>query len=125
MVEQWGAGKTTELAGDTQHHRFGIDAFELDLSFAEIVLHTIEFAKKIVIPEGAAEFAVGYGLKPNVFLFPDNRGDLAIFDRVAIVTGNLGFLTPGARVFQRTCAQEAADMVGTEGRGSSLHTGFP
>ena len=78
------AGKRAELAGDAQHHRLRIRALELDLALAEIGLDAVEPAKEIVIPEGAAEFAVGDGFQADVFLAFDDGRDLAVFDRLEL-----------------------------------------
>ena len=93
MVEHRMTGKRAEPADDTQHHRFRIDAFKFDLALAEIGLHAIKLAEKIVIPESPAEFAVGRGLKANVLLFSDDRVGLAILNGFEVVCGNIALLT--------------------------------
>ena len=107
--------KRAELAGDAQHHRLRVGALELDLALAEIGLDAVKCAEEIVIPEGAAEFAVGDGFEPDVFLAFDDRRDLAVFDRFELLGGDLAALALRARLFQRRGAQQAADVIGAEG----------
>ena len=64
---------------------FGFDALELDLALAEIGFDAVELAEEIVVPEGAAEFAVGDGLQADVFLLLDDGFDLAVFDRLELL----------------------------------------
>ena len=42
-------------------------------------------------------------------------GDLAVFDRLELVGGDLAALVLAPRFFQRRGAQQAADMIGAEG----------
>jgi len=80
MFEHRVAGKRAELSGDAQHHRLRVRTLELDLALAEIGFHAVEAPKEIVVPEGAAEFAVGDRLQPNVLLPLDDLDDLVVFD---------------------------------------------
>ena len=57
-----------ELADDAQHHRLGLRALELDLALAEIGLDAVEPPEEVVVPERAAELAVGDRLEPDVLL---------------------------------------------------------
>ena len=79
------ARECSELAGDAQHHRLWVWALELDLALAEIGLDAVELTEEIVIPEGAAEFAVGDGLEADVFLAADDLFDFAIFDGLELL----------------------------------------
>ena len=110
------AGKRAELAGHAQHHRLGVVALELDLALAEIGLDAIQRAQKIVIPEGAAEFAIGDGLQPDVFLPLDDGAISRSSTALSCVGGDLALLPFGAGLFQRRGAQQAADMIGAERR---------
>ncbi len=117
------AGERAELIDDTQHHRLGLHALELDLALAEISLDAVEFAEKVVVPEGAAEFAVGHGLEADVLLALDDLFDLPVFDRFERGGVDLALLALGARLFERRAAQQAADMVGAEGGRDALGHG--
>ncbi len=116
MLEHRVAGERAELAGDPQHHRLRVDALELDLALAEIGFDPGQRAQKIVIPEGAAEFAVGRGLEPDVLLPLDDLFDLAVFDLLERGGGDFAPLTFRPRFLQRRSAQQAADVVGAERR---------
>jgi hypothetical protein len=54
-------------------------------------------------------------LQPHVFLALDDSRDLAIFDRLELVGGDLALLASGAGLFQRRSAEQTADMIGAEG----------
>jgi hypothetical protein len=82
VVEHRMTGECAELAGYAQHHRPRVDALKPDLAFAEISLDTVKLAEKIVIPERAPKFAVGDGLKADLFLLSDDGRDFAVFDRL-------------------------------------------
>ncbi len=110
-----------ELADDAEHHGPGLPALECDLAFAEIRLDAIELAEEVVVPERAAEFAVGDRLEADLFLFPDGLFDLAILDRLEFSRIDLAALALGARLLQRGRPQQAADMIGAEWRRGSLH----
>src|SRR6185437_4553977 len=110
-----------ELADDAQHHRLGLLALEGDLALAEIGLDAIEPAKKIVVPEGAAVFAVGDRFETRRLLLLDERLNLAILDGLELLGGDFVLLPPDAGVLQRGGAKQAADMVGAERRFGTLH----
>ena len=125
MLQHRMAGKRAELAGDPQHHWLGIWALELDLALAQIGFDAVEGTEKIVIPEGAAEFAVGDGLQPDLFLLPDDLLDLAVFHRFQRAGRDLPALAFRARLLQRRGAQQAANMIGAERRcGALSHSAF-
>ena len=121
MLDHRVAGKRAELARHAQHHRLRVRALEFDLALAEIGLDAVKLAEEIVVPEGAAEFAVGDDLQADVFLLLDDLFDFAVFDRFQGIGVDLAALALGARVFQRRGAQQAADMVGAEGGCGALH----
>ena len=120
MLDHRMAGKSPEPAGHAQHHRLRVRALEFDLAFAEIGLDAVKRAKEIVIPEGAAEFAVGDGLQPDVLLLFDDRVDFSVFHRFQFGGGDLPALALGARIFQRRGTKKTSDMVGAEGGRSAL-----
>ena len=84
-------------------------------------LHTVEAPEKIEVPPGAAEFAVGHGLQADLFLLLDDALDLAVLQGLEIGGRQLAFGPLCARVFQRGGPQQAADMIGPEGRFGALH----
>ena len=58
----------------------GCASLELDLALAKIGLDAVERAEEIVVPEGAAEFAVGDRLEADLLLLVDDLLDLAVLD---------------------------------------------
>ena len=92
MLDHRVGGERAELAGNAQHHRFRVRSLELDLALAEIGFDAGQRAEEIVIPEGAAEFAVGDGLQADLFLLLDDRSDFAVLDCFERVGGDLVFL---------------------------------
>src|SRR5215471_18586411 len=110
-----------ELTDHAQHHRLGLRALEFDLALAEIGFDAVELAEKVVVPEGAAELAVGDGLQAHLFLLFDDGGDLAVFDRAQLVGADLATLALGARVLQGGWTQQAADVIGAEWRFGAGH----
>ena len=68
------------------------------------------------MPPVAAEFAVGDGLQPDRFLFCDCRTNAAVLDRPQRCHAELAAPRFRARLGEFGRAQEAADLVGFEGR---------
>ena len=68
MLEHRMAAEVPSLPVTRSIIGFGLSALELDLALAEIGFDAVELAEEIVIPEGAAEFAIGDGGRPDVFL---------------------------------------------------------
>src|SRR5262249_59846441 len=101
--------------------RLGLRAVEFDLALAEIGLGAVELAQEIVVPERAAELAVGDQLEPDLLLPLDDLLDLAIFDRAQRCSVDLALLALLARLFQSMGTQQAADVVGAEWRFGTLH----
>src|SRR5262245_62102142 len=121
MLDHRMAAERAELAGDAHHHRLRLRPLKLDLALAEIGLRTGQCTKEIVIPERAAEFAVGDALEPDRLLPADHLFDFAILDRAQRRAIDLAALALGARLLQRGRAQQAADMIGAKGRFCPLH----
>src|SRR5262245_30256575 len=115
MLQHRMTGKCAELVPHSQHHGLWIDALKLDLALAQVSLHSGQRSEKIIVPERAPEFTVRHSPKSDVLLSTDYRRDLAILDRPELVGGDFVSFPPGTSFFQRPGAQEAADMVGTEG----------
>ena len=80
MLQHRMAGKA-DLAGDLDALGLGLHAVKLDAVLGGVGRHAVEAAEEIEMPPGAAEFAVGRELQPDVFLLLDDLLDLAIFDR--------------------------------------------
>src|SRR6185437_590901 len=114
VVEHRMPRKRAELAGHAQHHRLRIDALKLDLALAEIGLDSVKRAEEIVIPEGAAEFAVCHGLEADILLPPDDLFDFAIFDLTQRIGGSFTALAPRARFLEHRRTQQAANVIGAE-----------
>ena len=110
-----------ELADHAQHHRLGLRALELDLALAEIGLDAVELAEEVVVPEGAAELAVGDRFEADLFLLADDLLDLAVLDRLELVGADLAALAFRPRLLQRGGTQQAADMIGAERRLGAGH----
>src|ERR1019366_1743309 len=105
------AGKDAEFSGHAQQHRLWVRTLELDLALAEIGLDAGKRTEEIVIPEGAAEFAVGDGFQADLFLAFDDGRDLAVFDGPELIAGDFTKRALGARMLERQGAQQAADMI--------------
>jgi hypothetical protein len=123
MIDHRVRAVAAERAYDAQHHGLGLRALKLDLALAQIGLDAGELAEKIVVPEGAAKFAVGDRRKSGLLLLANDRGDLAVLDRLELVGADLAALALRARVFERGRAQQAADVVGAERRLDAGHGG--
>ena len=67
---------------------------------------------------GAAELPVGHRLETDLFLHGDGIADAAVLDRPEPVGVDLSPVEAAEPVPQRIGTQQAADMLGPEGRGS-------
>src|SRR5436190_15763740 len=121
MIDHRVRAVAAERAYDAQHHGLGLRALKLDLALAQIGLDAVELAEKIVVPEGAAKLAVGDRTETDLFLLANDRGDLAVFDRLELVGAHLAALALSSQLFEYSRAQQAADMVGAERRLSAGH----
>ena len=81
MLEMRMAGEI-DLAVDLDRLRLGLDALELDRRRADQV-DALQPGEEIEMPPGAAEFAVGRELEPDLLLLLDDLLDLAVFDLFA------------------------------------------
>src|SRR5262245_66657557 len=123
MREHRMGGECAQPVRDAQYHRFWIDALEFDFALAQVGFHTGQHAEKVVVPECAPEFPIGDSPKADIFLSPDNCRDLAILDRLTVLSRYIAFLAPGSRFLQRHGTQQASDMIGTErGLRFSIHS---
>ena len=89
-----------------------------------IELDAVEPFHEIELVPGAAKFAVGRELQPDLFLFFDRPFDLAVFDRTQRIGRELVSRPLPPRLFQRRRPQQAADLIGAERGRGSLHV-FP
>src|SRR5579884_1274019 len=89
---------------------------KLDLALADVGLDIVQPLQEIIVPGGAAVFAIGDGPKPERLLFADHALNLAILDFGECVHADLAALALVSRFLQRRRAQQAADMVGSEWR---------
>src|SRR5262249_16732474 len=87
----------------------------------DMALDPVEAPEKIEVPPGAAELAVGDRLEPDLLLLLDGALDLAVFYRLDLRRADLPCGAPPPRFLQRRRTQQAADVVGAERRGCSLH----
>ena len=110
-----------ELAHHAQHHRLGLRPLELDLALAEIGLDAIELTEEIVVPEGAAELAVGDRREAGLFLPADDFLDLAVLDRFELLGAELAALALRACLLEGGRAQQASDMIGAKRRLGARH----
>jgi hypothetical protein len=69
------------------------------------------------VPGAAAQLPVGDRLQADGLLLRDGLADGRVLDRAALTVGDLATLEAGARIGDGGRAQEAADVVGAEGRG--------
>ena len=113
-----------DLAADLDALHLGLHALELDAVVELVELDAVEHAEEIEMPPGAAEFAVGDELEPDLFLLLDDLLDLAVLDLFQLGRGDRALFALRARLLDRRGAQQAADHVGAEGRLGALHDGF-
>ncbi len=113
-----------ERAYHPQHHRLGLRALELDLALAQIGFDAVELAEEVVVPEGAAELAVGDRPQADVFLLPDDFFDLAVFDCLQVIRADLAALVLRPRLLKDGGPQQAADVISAERRVGARHDLF-
>ena len=113
------AGKA-DLAGDLDALVARRDAGEGDALVHHVLLDAVETPEEIEMPPGAAEFAVGDRLQADLFLLLDDALDLAVLDRLQRGSVDFAFGALLARLLQRGRTQQAADMIGAEGRLGAL-----
>jgi hypothetical protein len=121
MIDHRVRAVAAERAYDAQHHGLGLRTLKLDLALAQIGLDAVELAEKIVVPEGAAKLAVGDRKQADLLLLANDRGDLAVFDRLELIGADLAALALRAGLFQRGRTQQTANVVGAERRLGAGH----
>src|SRR5664279_1067610 len=119
IVDMRVAGKA-DFADCSHAFGLGVDAVKLDAFVGVIKFDSFQSAEEIEMPPGAAEFAVGRELEPDLGLFLDDLLDLAVFHRPERVGFDFALGEFGARLLQWRGAQQAADHVGAERRRGTL-----
>jgi len=90
--------------------------------FRFVKLDPVQSGDEVVMPVGAAVFAVGGGAQADFLLFRDGRGDAAILDGTERLMGHGAGFPGGAGGLQFLRTQQTADVIGAERRrGSSGH----
>ena len=113
-VVQHGMVRETDLAGDGDALRLGLDAFELNRGDAARPFDPVKSGEEVEVPPGATELAIGHGLETGFFLSGDHVPDARILDfpKACIVEhAALPFRT-GLLDLRR--AQQAADLIGAK-----------
>ena len=106
-----------DLAVDAQRVVELHAAGELDLLVGLVELHAVEAGYEVVVPVGAAILAVGDGAQADLTLSGDGPLDHAVLQRAQLgIVRQLALGVRRAGGFQLGRTQEAADMVGAEGR---------
>ena len=88
-----------DLAHDMHVPGDRLRALELDAGAIGAPFDAIELVEEIVVPERAAEFAVGHGFKSDIFLMAHERRDLAILDPAQFIGRDLVRPEMRARIF--------------------------
>ena len=99
----------------------GLDARELNSGLGVEELAARQMAKKIEMPPGAAEFAVGRQLQADRGLLVHDLFDLEVLGLAQVLRRDLALLELGARFLDALGPQQAADFVGAERGFGSLH----
>ena len=121
MIQHRMIGRKIQLAVHANGVMPGLHARELD-AFARMKQFAAgETFQKIEMPPGAAEFAIGRDLQAGRGLPVHDLLDLHILGLAQIGSRDLALLEFGARILDALRPQQAADLVGTKGRFSSLH----
>ncbi len=114
-------GGEVELADHADGVMPGLDAGELDALVGMEQFAAGQTFKKIEMPPGAAEFAVGGELQPGRGLLVHDLFDFHVLDLAQIVGRYFALLQSGARFLDARRPQQAADLVGAERGFCSLH----
>ena len=91
MLEHRVVGEA-DLALDPDALRLGLHALELDAVVELVDFDAVEHAEEIEMPPGAAEFAVGGELEPDLLLLLDDLLDLAVLDLLQLGGADLALL---------------------------------
>ncbi len=121
MIDHGMAVDVAELALEAEQDRPRLRPLELELALALIGLDAVERGEEIGLPGRAAVFAVGDRLQAGRLLLADERADLVVLDQLERRGADLAALALLARHQEDGRAQQAADVIGPEGRVGALH----
>src|SRR6266446_10425888 len=121
MVDHRVAGKSAELAFQAQQNRPRLRPLEFELALAVVGFDALKPEQKISLPGGAAIFSVGDGSESDLFLLTDQLDDFLVLDRPQRGGADFAAFAFGARLLEGSRAQQAADVIGAEGRGGAEH----
>jgi hypothetical protein len=96
---------------------FGVT--ELDGDVVGGVVDPAQLVDEIHVPRGATELAVGGRLQPDLLLLAHDVADRRVLDPAELIGVDPPLGEVLARLEQLGRSQEAADVVGAEGRGGS------
>ena len=119
------AVEAPELARDAQQNLPRLRALELDLAFAGVGFDARQPLDEIGLPGRPAELAVGDRLQADGLLLADQGLDLAVLDVLQGIAIDFAARALATRLLQRGGAEQAADVVGAEGRSRTLHDDLP
>src|SRR5262249_15445325 len=91
-------GGKVELADDPVSLRPGLHAAKLDAMRQPDLLDASDTPIEVEMPPGAAVFAVGRELQPDLLLLAHDRFDLAVLGRLEVGRGDRPFRVLGARI---------------------------
>ncbi|BAN98618.1 hypothetical protein E05_38520 [Plautia stali symbiont] len=111
----------SDFAGDLHAVRFGLHAVELNALIGLEQLDTVQMAKEIKVPPGAAELTVGHHLQTVAALLHHHLANRIIFYLTQLVgaEGATGELL--ACLLNGSGTQKTADGIGAERGGIALH----
>ena len=122
MLDHRVAVEIAELPRDADQDLLRLHAaLERDLALALVGFDAGQRRDEIGLPGLAAVLAVGDRFEAGRFLLPDQGFDLAILDRLQLLGRDLAAFALGAGLLQSAGAQQAADVIGAEGRIGALH----
>ncbi len=98
-------------------------ALEGDLLFRLVDLDAVQPGDEIIVPIGAAVFAVGGGPQPDGFLLGDRLDDGRVLDGAQRGVVQPAGLVRGPGLGEAPRAQQAAHVVGAERRAGARHGG--
>src|SRR5260370_12309714 len=124
MVDHRMAGKSAEFAFQAQQNRPRLRPLEFEVALAGVGFDDLKVERKISLPGGGAIVSVGHGSESELFLSADQLDDFLVLDRPQRVGADFAAFAFGARLLKGGRAQQAADVIGAEGRRGAEH-GIP
>jgi hypothetical protein len=120
-VLQHGVIRETQFPGYAEPYRLGLAALEPDSMFSGERLHAVQARQEIDVPEFAPEFTVGNAFEADGLLLGDHFPDRTVFERFQFFRPDLAAFSFSARLPELWRAEQAADVVGSEGGNDSQH----